>query len=118
MNLDKLSLTIDTDGTITPQEAFEEAAAILVNQYQALSGSTIVASAPAYGSNEELNEAKLAQSIESLSFSARTFNALVNNDIATVQDLVSLSEADLAALKGFGAKAQEEVAAKLAELEI
>jgi DNA-directed RNA polymerase subunit alpha len=118
MNLDKLLLTIDTDGSLTPQQAFEEAAAILVNQYQTLAGATVVASAPAYGSNEELNETKLAQSIEVLNFSARTFNALINNDIATVRDLVSLSEADLAALKGFGAKAQEEVAAKLAELEI
>jgi len=118
MNLDKLLLTIDTDGSLTPKEVFEEAAAILVNQYQALAGATVVTSAPAYGSNEELNEAKLAQSIEILNFSARTFNALINNNIATVRDLVSLSEADLAALKGFGAKAQEEVTAKLAELEI
>jgi DNA-directed RNA polymerase subunit alpha len=118
MNLDKLLLTVDTDGSLTPQAAFEEAAAILVNQYQALSGSTVVASAPAYGSNEEMNETKLAQSIEVLDFTARTYNALINNDIATVRDLVSLSEADLAALKGFGAKAQEEVAAKLAGLEI
>ncbi|MCL1930099.1 DNA-directed RNA polymerase subunit alpha [Candidatus Saccharibacteria bacterium] len=118
MNLDKLSLTIDTDGSLAPEEAFEEAAAILVNQYQALAGATVVASAPAYGSNEELNEAKLAQGVEVLNFSARTFNALVNNDITTVRKLVSLSEADLAALKGFGAKAQEEVTAKLEELEV
>ena len=41
-NLDKLALTIDTDGTITPQEAFEEAAAILVSQYTALAGATSV----------------------------------------------------------------------------
>ena len=31
-NLQQLTLTIDTDGTITPQDAFEEAAAILINQ--------------------------------------------------------------------------------------
>ena len=46
-NLDKLRLTIDTDGTVTPKEAFEEAAAILVNQYTALAGSTTVEAAPA-----------------------------------------------------------------------
>src|SRR5690606_12043690 len=51
-NLDKLDLTVDTDGTITPQEAFEEAAAILVNQYTALAGSTTVESAPALGETE------------------------------------------------------------------
>ena len=36
-DLDKLLLTVDTDGSITPHDAFEEASAILVNQYTALS---------------------------------------------------------------------------------
>ena len=44
-NLEKLALTVETDGTLTPREAFEEAAAILVSQYSALAGSTIVAGA-------------------------------------------------------------------------
>jgi DNA-directed RNA polymerase subunit alpha len=116
-NLDKLNLTIDTDGTITPQAAFEEAAAILVNQYQALAGTTTVASVPAYGSKEELNEERLNQDIEKLGFSARTYNALTNNNINIVRDLVSLGEAELAELKGFGRVALDEVREKLAELE-
>ncbi len=41
-DLDKLLITIDTDGSITPHDAFEEAAAILVNQYTALAGQTRV----------------------------------------------------------------------------
>ena len=41
-NLDKLAVTVETDGSVTPREAFEEAAAILVNQYTALAGSTTV----------------------------------------------------------------------------
>ena len=41
-NLDKLTLTVDTDGSVSPRDAFEEAAAILVNQYKALAGSTTV----------------------------------------------------------------------------
>jgi DNA-directed RNA polymerase subunit alpha len=39
-DLDKLLVTVDTDGSITPRDAFEEAAAILVNQYTALAGQT------------------------------------------------------------------------------
>ena len=35
-NLDKLLLTVDTDGSISPRDAFEEASAILVNQYLSL----------------------------------------------------------------------------------
>ncbi|HSX35184.1 MAG TPA: DNA-directed RNA polymerase subunit alpha, partial [Candidatus Saccharimonadales bacterium] len=41
-DLDKLLITIETDGTITPRDAFEEASAILVNQYTALAGKTRV----------------------------------------------------------------------------
>lgn len=117
-NLDKLTLTIETDGSISPREAFEEAAAILVNQYTALAGSTVVESAPAPGTDDEIRNSELNTPIEDLNLSARTANALVNNDIRTVHDLVSLSEADLRELKGFGSKALDEVKEKLAELEL
>lgn len=117
-NLDTLSLTIETDGSISPRDAFEQAAAILVNQYQALAGSTTVEAAPSLGSQADDDDGILTTPIEELNLSARTANALVNNDIRTVQDLVSLSEQDLRELKGFGSKALDEVKDKLAELEI
>lgn len=116
MNYQQLTLTVDTDGTITPQEAFEEAAAILVNQYTALAGSTTVESAPAPGVETTSDDSGLALPIEELGLSARTTNALINNEIKTVHDLVSLSEVDLKDLKGFGSKALDEVKAKLTEL--
>jgi len=117
-NLDKLKLTIETNGGVTPEEAFEEAAAILVNQYTALAGSTTVEAAPALGQVVEDDTSELNTPIEDLNLSARTANALVNNDIRTVHDLVTLSEQDLRELKGFGSKALDEVKDKLAELEI
>ena len=117
-NLQQLTITIDTDGTITPKEAFEEAAAILVNQYTALAGSTTVESAPAPGTKSEEDESGLMLPIEELDLSARTANALINNDIKTIRDLVMLSETDLKDLKGFGAKALDEVKEKLTELNI
>jgi DNA-directed RNA polymerase subunit alpha len=118
MNLDKLSITIDTDGSITPREAFEQAAAILVNQYTALAGSTVVASAPAPGTEVYDDDSELNTPIEELNLTARTANALVNNEIRTVHDLVTLSEQDLRELKGFGSKALDEVKEKLTELEL
>lgn len=128
-DLDKLLLTIDTDGSISPRDAFEEAAAILVNQYTALAGKTRVAvpeTAPAgatgatTGSDESTADeaGALNTSVEDLNLSARTYNALVNNDIHTVRDLLSLSDAELRDLKGFGSKALDEVKEKLAELEL
>lgn len=117
-NLDKLELTVETDGSISPRAAFEEAAAILVNQYSALAGGTTVESAPALGTGSDDEKNELSTSIEELGLSARTANALVNNDIRTVHDLVTLSEQDLRELKGFGSKALDEVKDKLAELEL
>ncbi len=129
-DLDKLLITVDTDASITPRDAFEEAAAILVNQYTALAGKTRVAT------NDTLSETNVAQdgdypgevmgdeptalntSIEDLNLSARTTNALINNDIHTIRDLFALNDAELRDLKGFGSKALDEVKEKLAELEL
>jgi DNA-directed RNA polymerase subunit alpha len=124
-NLDKLHLTVDTDGSITPRDAFEEASAILVNQYTALAGQTRVESSAhtATGDDNEVatdgdDAAELMTSIEDLNLSARTTNALINNDIHTLKDLFSLSDGELRELKGFGSKALDEVKEKLAELEL
>jgi DNA-directed RNA polymerase subunit alpha len=123
-DLDKLLLTVDTDGSITPRDAFEEAAAILVNQYTALAGQTRVESASVTPKGEEQvgddseEPPELMTPIEDLNLSARTTNALVNNDIHTLKDLFSLSDSELRELKGFGSKALDEVKDKLAELEL
>ena len=114
-NLQQLTLTIDTDGTITPREAFEEAAAILVNQYTALAGGTTVESAPAPGIKTEEESSGLTLPIEELGLSARTANALTNNGIENLKQLVDLSETQLKELKGFGSKALEEVKDKITE---
>ena len=119
-NLNKLFLTIDTDGSITPKDAFEEAAAILVNQYTALAGQTRVDAAQplTVASEDDDDNNKLLTPIEDLNLSARTTNALLNNEIRTIKDLVTLSDEELRELKGFGSKALDEVKEKLAEMEL
>ncbi len=123
-DLDKLLITVETDGTITPRDAFEEAAAILVNQYTALAGQTKVeAGAPLTSQTieaepESEEPAELMTPIEDLNLSARTTNALINNDVHTLKDLFSLSDVELRELKGFGNKALDEVKDKMAELEL
>ena len=127
-NLDKLVITVDTDGSITPSDAFEQAAAILVNQYTALAGKTRVA-VPEPTTSSTLSDdfsvtdgaddgAALNTSIEDLNLSARTTNALINNEIHTIKDLFALSDIELRDLKGFGSKALDEVKEKMAELEL
>jgi DNA-directed RNA polymerase subunit alpha len=125
-DLDKLLLTVETDGSISARDAFEEASAILVNQYTALAGKTRVATpgvsteeGPATLDNVLGDEpTALNTSIEDLNLSARTTNALINNDIHSIKDLFALNDAELRDLKGFGSKALDEVKEKLAELEL
>lgn len=124
-DLDKLIITVDTDTSISPRDAFEEASAILVNQYTALAGQTRVEAEPQVRAEQEQAQAddneeppELMTSIEDLNLSARTTNALVNNDIHTLKDLFSLSDSELRELKGFGNKALDEVKEKLSELEL
>jgi DNA-directed RNA polymerase subunit alpha len=126
-DLDKLIITVDTDGSVSPSDAFEEASAILVNQYTALAGKTRIEASPplttsatteSVDESDPMNDSPaLMTSIEDLNLSARTTNALVNNDIHTLKDLFSLSDIELRELKGFGSKALDEVKEKMAEME-
>ncbi len=126
-DLDKLLITIDTDNSITPRDAFEEAAAILINQYTALAGKTrivfkeeevAVENDPNGSEAGDDENSMLNTSIEDLNLSARTTNALINKDIHIIKDLFSLNDAELKDLKGFGSRALDEVKEKLAELEL
>ena len=97
-----------------------------MNQYEALAGKTRVEARPMLmeaqteesAGKEDEEKDMLTTSIEDLNFSARTTNALINNDIHNLKDLFSLTDAELKDLKGFGSKALDEVREKLAELEL
>lgn len=82
-DLDKLSLSIETDGALTPQEAFEEAAAILREHYATLSGASVVDTQSFHQMNEVTPEDGAAEVdkllelfIEDLHLSARTTSTL------------------------------------------
>jgi DNA-directed RNA polymerase subunit alpha len=62
--------------------------------------------------------AELMTPIEELNLSARTTNALINNDIHNLKDLVTLSDSELRDLRGFGNKALEEVKDKISNMEL
>jgi DNA-directed RNA polymerase subunit alpha len=114
-DLDRLLLEIQTDGTVTPHEAMRQAAEILVEHFQVVAG-TPGASTTSRGSDSASDSGTVKLSIEEVSLSPRTTNALINNEIKTVKDLLALSDAELRELKGFGSKAYDEVKDKIAEL--
>jgi len=117
-NFDKITLNIDTDGTISPRQSIVEAAKILVEQFSLLAGErkptkVKVEERTALAKREEKVE---ELSVEEVDFSTRTINALLKNNIKTMGELASLTNEEIGALRGMGSKAQEEIAAKLIEL--
>lgn len=116
--LDKLDIEVTTDGSITPTDAIQQAAGIIVQQLVPLTGQSAPASdaVPAEDQSQEPDE--LNFSVEDLNLSARTTNALMKNNINTVRDLIQVGDSELKVLKGFGSKAYQEVIAKLKELEL
>jgi DNA-directed RNA polymerase subunit alpha len=114
-DLDRLVMEIETDGTITPHDAIRQAAEVLVEHFQVVAGNMAADSAvSAAGDRSETGAAKI--NIEEVNLSPRTTNALINNDIKSVKDLLKLSDTELRELKGFGSKAYDEVKDKIAEL--
>lgn len=115
-DLDRLVLEVETDGSISPMDAVTQAAEILVRHFSVVGGQTApVGDTPEVAEDsKESNAAKIM--IEEVNFTPRTTNALLNNDIRTMKDLLRLTDTELKELKGFGAKAYDEVKDKIAEL--
>jgi DNA-directed RNA polymerase subunit alpha len=114
-DLDRLVLEVETDGTMTPSEAVRQAAELLVEHFQVVAGNPVGVTAAA--PTEDRTDSGAAKiNVEEINLSPRTTNALINNDIKTVKDLLKLSDQELRELKGFGSKAYDEVKDKIAEL--
>ncbi len=123
-NLDKLTLEIKTNGSITPEDAMKFSANILQSYFKLFNEENMVIE-PEFMSDinkimtkqQEEEQKKPAQEsytpIEILGFSPRTLNALINGGIGSVEQLSRCTESKLTNLRGFGRKALGEVAAAL-----
>src|SRR6201994_2453597 len=120
---DKLTLDIETDGSIDPHAALREAAEILISQLAIFTDAERVvelreAGAPgvlepgmggAVGAPSRPPNAMDDILIEELELGVRSYNCLKRAGIQTVGDLVSKSESELAAIPNFGKKSIDEV---------
>jgi len=125
-NYDRLILEIWTNGTITPEDALVEAGLILRKHlnpfvmYHDL-GSDLVSSGSIHSDGpvpvmDSAVEEKLNRPISSLNLSVRASNCLDAARVATIRDLVSLSEGDLLRMRSFGKTSLHEVTHKLTEI--
>ncbi len=116
---DKLSLEVETDGSLTPLEAVSKASQI-INEHMMLfaeQGDEEEAES-VFAVDESENEAAMNSPIEDLELSVRSYNCLKRQGIDTLQGLLDCSEIDLINIRNFGSKSIEEVKAKLEELEL
>jgi DNA-directed RNA polymerase subunit alpha len=116
-NYDKLSLEVETDGSISPRDALASAGETLRNLV------SLVAELSSEPKGLELGEVSpitaaspdLELPIEELDLSERPRNCLKRARVDTIGQLVQKSEDDLLAITNFGSKSLEEVLQKLDE---
>jgi DNA-directed RNA polymerase subunit alpha len=124
-DFDKLTLDIETDGSIEPQAALREAAELLISQLaiftdadriqelRASPGGQLdghgLAVGGAGGAQAALQGEEWGILIEELELGVRSYNCLKRAGIQTVGDLISKSENELNAIPNFGKKSIDEV---------
>jgi DNA-directed RNA polymerase subunit alpha len=115
---DRLTISVETNGTISPEDAVAYAAALAQEHFRffvdfgkvpMVSAESPLAGGPA---SDGLS-ASLARSIDDLGLSVRSVNSLKNSNIRTLADLVQYSEGDLLKVKNVGEKALGEIAEML-----
>ncbi|MFM8781529.1 MAG: DNA-directed RNA polymerase subunit alpha, partial [Gemmatimonadota bacterium] len=113
---DRLTLTVETDGTVSPEEAVSYAAALAQThvQYFASFGSSAAAAVAVPGAEGSSDAARLAEllrtPIDDLALSVRSVNSLKNSSIRSLGDLVRQTETQILQVKNFGKKSLQEIA--------
>ncbi|MDD3480821.1 MAG: DNA-directed RNA polymerase subunit alpha [Patescibacteria group bacterium] len=115
-DLDKLVLEVETDGTVSAEAAIKQAAEILVDHFLVITDKETAIRKEKVVEEEIGDNAAAAILIEEVNLSPRTTNALLNNELKTIDDIIKLNLTELKNLKGFGAKAFEEIQDKIKEL--
>ena len=120
-DFDRLKLEIETDGTITPEEAFYRASEILIKHFSLFSES-IKKETPSLTKEKEkekITSEDLAKiKVDDLKFSTRVLNALLQNNIKTVGGLLRNNGKTLLQMEGMGDKGVKEIKKKLKRLNL
>jgi DNA-directed RNA polymerase subunit alpha len=121
-DFNRLRISIETDGTITPREALEKSIEIMIHQLKAVIGfqdqvsHTPATETPATPAVEVVDTEVLKTRIETLELTSRTLQALETASIRTVGGLVRKKKDDILALDGIGPKGVEEIVNLLGDM--
>ncbi len=114
---DKVTLQIETNGVISPEDAVAFAARILQDQLQVFVNFDEPETESAKEEEEELPFNKnLLKKVEELELSVRSANCLKNDNIVYIGDLVQKSEGDMLRTPNFGRKSLNEIKEVLANM--
>jgi DNA-directed RNA polymerase subunit alpha len=121
----RLRVSIETDGTLSPREALENSIEVMIHQLKSIIGfQETVASfdggdtATTESITDHVDNDVLKTRIETLDLSTRTLNALENAQIRTVGGLVRKKKDDILELEGMGPKGIEEIEAVLKSMRL
>jgi DNA-directed RNA polymerase subunit alpha len=117
LDYDKLSMTVDTDGSVTPEDAVAYAARIIQDQLQIFLNFEEPRKAETAPAIPELafNPA-LLKKVDELELSVRSANCLKNDNIVYIGDLIQKSEAEMLRTPNFGRKSLNEIKEVLAQM--
>jgi DNA-directed RNA polymerase subunit alpha len=117
LDYDKLTLTIETDGSVTPDDALAYAARIMQDQLEIFVNFEEPKKAETAPSIPELafNPA-LLKKVDELELSVRSANCLKNDNIVYIGDLIQKSEAEMLRTPNFGRKSLNEIKEVLAQM--
>ena len=109
---DRLVLTVETNGTVSPEEAVSYAAALAQTHFQHFAGfGSHSAAIAGDGTTDAQRLAQLlSTSIDALELSVRSVNSLKNSNIRSLGDLVRQTEGQIIQVKNFGKKSLQEIA--------
>jgi DNA-directed RNA polymerase subunit alpha len=110
VDFDRLTIEIDTNGSVTPDEALSQAATIMQDHLDLFVSFT----------NEEkpLPQAPTSEwdiPVESLNLSVRSFNCLKRAGISKVSELLDMTEDEIIKMRNFGKKSLDEIKQVLVE---
>ena len=114
---DKLSMTVETNGAVRPEDAVALAARILQDQLRLFVNFEEPQAALAERDEEELPFNKnLLRKVDELELSVRSANCLKNDNIIYIGDLVQKTEAEMLRTPNFGRKSLNEIKEVLSQM--
>ena len=119
-DLDKLLIQVETNGSLTPQNALGIAAKMLINHLDVVVELSEKAKEEEFMVERESqqNSQILEMQIEDLDLSVRSYNCLKRAGIHTVNELTQKTEEDMMKVRNLGKKSLKEVKQKLEDLSL